>query len=435
MLQMNPPDSREFYDLLMTHMNDGDIKDLCFFLKIPYEDLAGNTKRDKCRELILHCERLAPQKYRELWEEFLKLRPNIFRDVYSEIQSGLSLIEKLSKAVESRRQSNKTFRITQNIIEEDSYLAGINLSGKDVALFGLNLSGYYFAEAILDEAVLAESNLENAYLQGASLKRTKLYRAILRHANLEGANLSGANLEGANLTDVKIKKADLSGAILSDAILTNADLTGAILSEAKLERVRLEDAILENTNLSNADLEGANLQRGNLHGADLAGANLRRANLLDAQVSNAQLRLARNLQEAILPNGQVYIAEKQTVFVLNLSESEKIPDEIRQEVYGLYPNHGLIYIDDLLLRGEDDEAEIISNLRSEIEKIGEKHPTAWYTGFFTIYIGEKLSSLFILYPALAELHKHIGYFPLLITSYIQAPLDEDAKTIEWISAE
>jgi tetratricopeptide (TPR) repeat protein len=44
-------------DLIATHFNDSEVRDLCFDLGVPYEDLGGQGKTDKVRELVAYCER------------------------------------------------------------------------------------------------------------------------------------------------------------------------------------------------------------------------------------------------------------------------------------------------------------------------------------------------------------------------------------------
>jgi len=48
---------KTFYQLLKTHFNKSELRELCFELGIDYEDLLGQRKRDLVRELILYCQR------------------------------------------------------------------------------------------------------------------------------------------------------------------------------------------------------------------------------------------------------------------------------------------------------------------------------------------------------------------------------------------
>lgn len=43
--------------LVITHFNESELHDLCFDLSVDYENLAGNMKSDKARELINYCQR------------------------------------------------------------------------------------------------------------------------------------------------------------------------------------------------------------------------------------------------------------------------------------------------------------------------------------------------------------------------------------------
>ena len=42
---------------MLARFGEGELKDLCFDLGIDYEDLPGQGKADKARELVAHCER------------------------------------------------------------------------------------------------------------------------------------------------------------------------------------------------------------------------------------------------------------------------------------------------------------------------------------------------------------------------------------------
>ncbi len=55
--------------------SDGELRDLCFDLGVDYENLAGATKSDKARELILYMERQA--RLPDLVNRVFELRPHI----------------------------------------------------------------------------------------------------------------------------------------------------------------------------------------------------------------------------------------------------------------------------------------------------------------------------------------------------------------------
>jgi hypothetical protein len=67
------------------HFNTDEIKTLCFDLDIDYENLDGDSKPSKIRELISLCER--QNRRDELIETVLRLRPAI-RDNYSSSSTG-----------------------------------------------------------------------------------------------------------------------------------------------------------------------------------------------------------------------------------------------------------------------------------------------------------------------------------------------------------
>jgi Pentapeptide repeats (8 copies) len=99
---------------------------------------------------------------------------------------------------------------------------------------------------------------------------------------------------------------DLHGTHLQGADLKKANLQDANFFRANLHRVEAEEANLHGANLQSAILELAFLQGADLREADLHGANLKRAKLFKAKVTDEQLRTPTSLEEATMPNGQMY---------------------------------------------------------------------------------------------------------------------------------
>jgi len=60
---------------LVTTMADDELETLCYDLGVDYENLKGNNKQAKARELMLHCERTG--KLSELTELCRAIRPNL----------------------------------------------------------------------------------------------------------------------------------------------------------------------------------------------------------------------------------------------------------------------------------------------------------------------------------------------------------------------
>ena len=60
---------------ISNHFRRGEIRTLCFDLRIEYDDLPGETKDDMARELVAYCERRG--QLEELVEQVKKARPNI----------------------------------------------------------------------------------------------------------------------------------------------------------------------------------------------------------------------------------------------------------------------------------------------------------------------------------------------------------------------
>lgn len=61
-------------DLLRIHFSESELRDLCFHLRINYEDLPGQSRWDKTRELVTYCRRR--QCLPELLAACRRLRPN-----------------------------------------------------------------------------------------------------------------------------------------------------------------------------------------------------------------------------------------------------------------------------------------------------------------------------------------------------------------------
>ena len=64
----------ELADALEDHFDKSELKDLCFKLDVEYENLAGDTKRDKARELVLQLNRKG--RIEELKRLCQQKRPN-----------------------------------------------------------------------------------------------------------------------------------------------------------------------------------------------------------------------------------------------------------------------------------------------------------------------------------------------------------------------
>ena len=69
-----PGNRRDLYTILTSLFEEAELADICFALKINYEDIPGNRRSDKARELILHLER--HQRLEDLPPILAKMRPN-----------------------------------------------------------------------------------------------------------------------------------------------------------------------------------------------------------------------------------------------------------------------------------------------------------------------------------------------------------------------
>ncbi len=74
-VQLTGKEQKELYHLLDSHFNEGELRDLCFNLEIEFENLPGMRKKDRARELILHCGRLDLTE--ALLTELMEMRPNL----------------------------------------------------------------------------------------------------------------------------------------------------------------------------------------------------------------------------------------------------------------------------------------------------------------------------------------------------------------------
>lgn len=63
------------YEILDKHFNVTEIRELCFYLDVEYENLGGTNKKDKAREFVLHCQRYGRNE--ELKTKVVELRPKI----------------------------------------------------------------------------------------------------------------------------------------------------------------------------------------------------------------------------------------------------------------------------------------------------------------------------------------------------------------------
>jgi hypothetical protein len=65
-------------ELLVTYFNESELRTLCFYLAIAYEDLSGSNRVEKVIELIKHVER--HNRIAALLENGRKLRPDVSWD-------------------------------------------------------------------------------------------------------------------------------------------------------------------------------------------------------------------------------------------------------------------------------------------------------------------------------------------------------------------
>lgn len=99
------------------------------------------------------------------------------------------------------------------------------------------------AQLILKDSpivILERVNLEGVDLTGLNLSNTSFEAASLTHAELPDANLKQANFTQADLADANLTEAHLEGAVFTDARLTKATVTAEQLHTAR----SLENALM-----------------------------------------------------------------------------------------------------------------------------------------------------------------------------------------------
>jgi hypothetical protein len=67
---------QHLFKVLSDYFNKGELRDLCFELGIDYDDLDGDTRRDKARELVAFARRHG--RLDELEQAVLRARPKAF---------------------------------------------------------------------------------------------------------------------------------------------------------------------------------------------------------------------------------------------------------------------------------------------------------------------------------------------------------------------
>jgi hypothetical protein len=87
----------ELAQKLETGFNESELRDLCFRLQLDCENVAGQTKRDKIRELVLHTQRHGTLD--ELVAAAADLRPRMQWQMAVQTREGTPIVSKLDLAV------------------------------------------------------------------------------------------------------------------------------------------------------------------------------------------------------------------------------------------------------------------------------------------------------------------------------------------------
>lgn len=87
----------ELAQKIETGFNESELRDLCFRLHLDYENVAGNTKRDKIRELLLYTQRHGTLN--ELIAIAADMRPRMQWQTAAQTQGKIPIVSKLDMAV------------------------------------------------------------------------------------------------------------------------------------------------------------------------------------------------------------------------------------------------------------------------------------------------------------------------------------------------
>jgi len=74
-VELTVKEQKELHRLLDSHFNESELRDLCFNLDVDFENLPGMGKKDRARELVLHCRRYALTE--ALLTELMEMRPDL----------------------------------------------------------------------------------------------------------------------------------------------------------------------------------------------------------------------------------------------------------------------------------------------------------------------------------------------------------------------
>jgi uncharacterized protein YjbI with pentapeptide repeats len=372
---------RQLHQLLNARLDEEELRTLCFYVDVEYDDLRSEGKANKARELIKYLENR--DQIFELVETGRQLRsdiswpdiPKVIEETtpvirphetdsqqVSALQTYLDLMSKLlseglltsNKGDEIRAVARAQTLVVLRVLDGKSkgelvrFLHESKLITRTEPV--LSLAQANLCKADLHRAFLLNDNLEGVNLQEANLRQARLSWTDLRlstltEANLCGAILRGVDLTAAKLTGAKLIQASLRGAILDESDLRGADLTDADLSHVRLRRAKLQktilfgaelniatlfsanlsDADLRQAELVNASLIGARLDRADLTGVNLTGANLHRANLTDVNLHGA------NLTDANVTNEQLSKTKFSSITLPSGTQYFGLPSDLNKQ--------------------------------------------------------------------------------------------------------
>ena len=229
----------------------------------------------------------------------------------------------------SRSERRNEQRIANDRLQEATLQAYIDKIGK--LLIDDNLLGCKSDESssvrdlaqTLTVTALRTLSADRKTLIFRFLKSAKLGDKLLIGANLEEVDLKGTDIRGIDLSKADLRVSDISNSALVDVNLSKAYMVSTNLHGAQFWNVDCIDTDMSYSDLSHSsiisgkiDFRNANLYMADLRYADFGdpdsdgvkfhGANLEEANLQNSSISYEQLKLASSLNNATMPDGNVY---------------------------------------------------------------------------------------------------------------------------------
>ena len=210
------------------------------------------------------------------WEKFPTYEPDVCSSRIEAESSGAKRLTGEIGPQELQALKGQKVLVIEAELKDGDY-SGLDLSGfffEDAVLSGRTLSGAKFNGAILDSSVFTESDVSDADFSGAMLCGPDFSEANLGKTSFKGALLVGADFSLADMAGAGFDSAKIYGGIFNSAIFDRASFRKTILY-CRPESVDLPCASAERSSFKGADFsDGALLLEldGDFSNATLEGA-------------------------------------------------------------------------------------------------------------------------------------------------------------------